>query len=291
MRISRTGRERARLASRNPRMCPPARLGSTGLDRLPRSAILPPMTKPEFLPGVDAAHVTERLRLAGGKEIETGKLLSSESSAALAVNTFGWFISRPRVLPNFPGLVFDAPPDNVDVEYCARFPWRGGRHPWLDAVVETPAMLIGVESKRYEPFRDRKWASLSEAYDRPVWGSGMRPFEDMRDRLRKVPDAFRYLDAAQLVKHAFGLVTDGARKQKPATLVYLFAEPSHLAGRPIPPEALEAHRREVAEFKAAVAGAKVVFHALSYRIWLDCWYSISPEIASHAEALTTRFDP
>ncbi|WP_396594861.1 PGN_0703 family putative restriction endonuclease [Brevundimonas sp. R86498] len=261
------------------------------LDQLSRSAILSRMTRPEFLPGVDAAHVTERLRLAGGKEIESGKLLSPESSAALAVNTFGWFASRPHLLPPFPGQAFEAPPREVEVEYCARFPWRGGRHPWLDAVVETPGKLIGVELKRCEPFRDRKLASLSDAYDRPVWGSTMRPYEDMRDRLRKVPNAFRYLDAAQLVKHAFGLVTDGARKQKPATLVYLFAEPSQLAGRPIPPETLEEHRREVAEFEAAVAGAGVVFHALSYRTWLDSWSSTSPEIASHADAVLARFDP
>lgn len=44
-----------------------------------------------------------------------------------------------------------------------RFPWAGGRHPWLDAAVETERYLIGVESKRFEPFRDAKSVRLSDA--------------------------------------------------------------------------------------------------------------------------------
>lgn len=80
------------------------------------------MTELQFLPGVDANYVIERLRQAGGSEIESGKLLSPDSSAALAANTFGWFAARPELLPPFPNMVFDAPPLAVDVEYCARFP-------------------------------------------------------------------------------------------------------------------------------------------------------------------------
>lgn len=249
------------------------------------------MTEPEFLPGVDATYTIERLRRAGGSEIESGKLLSPESSAALAVNTFGWFAARPHLLPPFPNAVFDAPPIAVEVEYCARFPWRGGRHPWLDAAVETPAMLIGVESKRFEPFRDRKAASLSEAYDRPVWGDAMRPFENMRDRLRREPNLFRYLDAAQLVKHAFGLVTDGRRKLKSPSLAYLFAEPADLGGRVITTQVREAHRSEIEIFATAVQGAEVSFHSSSYREWFETWDSEQSEPAVHAQAIMSRFRP
>lgn len=249
------------------------------------------MTDHQFLAGVDAAHVLDRLRKAGGSEIESGKLLSPESSAALAVNTFGWFAHRPHLLPPFPGFAFEAPPVAVEVEYCARFPWRGGRHPWLDAVVETPHMLVGVESKRFEPFRDQKTANLSSAYDRPVWGDEMGPFEMMRDRLRENPRAFRFLDAAQLVKHAFGLVTDAARKQKSPSLIYLFAEPSDRAGRAITAETLLAHRNEIAEFQAAVEGAAVKFRATSYREWLASWGAASAETGAHGAAVLARFCP
>ena len=122
------------------------------------------MTDERFLPGVPAEHILCRLAKASGNAVESGKPASSVSSAALAVSTFGWFIQRPEALPPFPALDADYPAMRVDVEYCARFSWAGGRHPWLDAVVETPLRLIGIA------YRDQKVLSLSAAYDRPVGG-------------------------------------------------------------------------------------------------------------------------
>jgi hypothetical protein len=45
-----------------------------------------------FLPGISVDHMLKRLAKAGGNEVASGKFASPESSAALAVNTFGWFI-------------------------------------------------------------------------------------------------------------------------------------------------------------------------------------------------------
>src|SRR5262245_18051462 len=118
----------------------------------------------EFLEGVPEKYVLKRLAKAGGNEVKSGKLVSDESSAALAVDTFGWFIEQPELLPPLPGMRSAEKASLVDVEYCARFPWRGGRHPWLDAVVETATQLIGIESKRFEPYRDEKTVSFSDAY-------------------------------------------------------------------------------------------------------------------------------
>ena len=207
------------------------------------------------------------------------------------MNTFGWFIDRPKDLPPIPGLTFDAPPEQVEVEYCARFPWSGGRHPWLDALVRTPSLLIGVESKRFEPFRSQKTPRLSDAYDRPVWGDRMSGYQAIRDRLRTTPAAFRHLDAAQLVKHALGLLTDSARAERHPVLVYLFAEPSTLGGRQIPSSALALHRAEIEEFRICVANDAVAFQACSYREWLSIWAGHSPEVAAHAEAVLARFAP
>jgi hypothetical protein len=124
-----------------------------------------------FLPGVLPRYVLERLAKADGRETSSGKLASPESSAALAVNTFGWFHDRPERLPPFSMLGHSISGATlVEVEYFARFPWSGGRHPWLDAWAETPEAIIGVESKRFEPYRGRKAGALSPAYDRP---SGM----------------------------------------------------------------------------------------------------------------------
>lgn len=242
-----------------------------------------------FLPGVPQAQCLKALTAAGGNEIESGKLLSPESSAALAVNAFGWFLDNPERLPPFPGLVeLDWPATAVAIERQMRFPWSGGRHPWLDAAVETETALIGVESKRFEPFRDRKKAVLSDAYDRKVWGERMGPFERMRDDLRLNPEQFEYLDAGQLVKHAFGLVTEGARIGKAPILLYLFAEPSVRAGKAISEAVHQAHRQEIERFAASVNHAAVRFAACSYREWFETW---TGPTAEHANALTAKFAP
>lgn len=245
----------------------------------------------QFLDGVAREHILDRLKKAGGNEVGSGKLGSDESSAALAVNTFGWFIERPELLPALPGMGPDAKVLLVDVEYCARFPWRGGRHPWLDAVVETDTQLIGVESKRFEPYRDNKTVSFSEAYSRDKWGPKMGPWEAMRDALSGGKERFDFLDAAQLVKHAFGLVTQGRRKGKKPVLVYLFAEPEKRGEASIPPAVFARHRAEIARFGAAVANAQVMFHAVSYREWLAMWPPAPSPIGRHAAAILERFLP
>jgi hypothetical protein len=245
----------------------------------------------QFLDGVASDHVLDRLAKAGGNEVESGKLGSDESSAALAVNTFGWFIKRPEMLPALPGMGPDERALLVDVEYCARFPWRGGRHPWLDAVVETDTQLIGVESKRFEPYRDKKSVSFSEAYSRDKWGPKMARWEALRDALAGRKEAFELLDAAQLVKHAFGLVTQSRRKAKKPVLVYLFAEPERRGDVAISAATFARHRAEIARFGAAVANAQVTFHAVSYREWLATWPAPPSPLGRHAAAVLERFLP
>jgi hypothetical protein len=126
-----------------------------------------PTDKSLFLPGVPATYVLDRLAKAGGHETSSGKLASPESSAALAVNTFAWFNERPSCLPPFPmlGQVMSHA-TCVEVEYFASF---HRRYPWLDAFIETAEAIIGVEAKRFEPFRGAKAVELSPAYDRDVW--------------------------------------------------------------------------------------------------------------------------
>jgi hypothetical protein len=160
---------------------------------------------------VPEEYVRERLRQAGGDEIGSGKFVHPESSAALAVNACGWFHDRPTILPPLPGAEFAGRAERVEIEYCARFPWAGGKHPWLDAALISATHLIGIESKRFEPFRDAKLVSFSAAYDRHVWGDHMQRYGAVRDALRSGVLRYHHLDAAQLVKHAYGLVTEGRR--------------------------------------------------------------------------------
>ncbi len=177
-----------------------------------------------------------------------------------------------------------------------RFPWAGGRHPCLDVLVETGTALIGIESKRYEPVRDDPKPEFSPAYWRPVWGEAMTRYEQMRDGLRDGTIEFSRLDAAQLVKHAFGLRTavhrDGQHKGKRPVLIYLHAEPANRPdGGAIPKDRTRAHRDDVVRFTDAVKGDEVEFLSCTYRELLAAFQSDArDDVRSHANLVADHFD-
>ncbi len=176
-----------------------------------------------------------------------------------------------------------------------RFPWSGGRHPCLDVLVTTASMLIGIESKRYEPFRAKSVATLSDVYWRAVWGDRMAGYARVRDGLREGTYSFRHLDAGQLIKHAFGLRTAANHKQLPQglqpVLIYVYSEPDRWPDdRPIPLAEIETHRQEIAMFADLVAGDEVAFCATTYRDMLRLW-DCSPllDVHQHVNAVRRRF--
>lgn len=251
-----------------------------------------------FLPCVPAAAVEAAFDAAPGNEMQSGKFDSPESSAALAANAFGFFLERPCALPALPGCEQQSwPAVSLRLECELRFPWRGGRHPVLDVVATTPSALIGIESKRYEPYRSKPPPTLSDAYWRPVWGTRMAGYEGIRDALRRDPKCYAHLDAAQLFKHALALraAVQPQAKYEGLTpiLFYVYAEPdSWYDGRPIAQRDRERHAEEIRQFAAAVAGNEVRFVACSYRQLLDAWSNCGDDcIRTHAAAVARRFSP
>ena len=127
----------------------------------------------------------------------------------------------------------------------------------------------------------------------------MKGYEGVRDRLRQTPDLFRFLDAAQLVKHAFALRTEvhragGAYRRLSPVLFYVHAEPEFWpkTGAPVGDAEKAAHRDEIARFADAVKGDEVAFAACSYRRLLDGWSGhCDPAVRDHAEAVRSRFSP
>ncbi len=252
-----------------------------------------------FLPGVPGEELESILNAAPGNEIATGKFESPESSAALAVNAFGFFLHRASDLPPLPGCEGEIwPACSLLIETGLRFPWRGGRHPVLDCLVETPSALIGIESKRFEPYRSRRSSSLSDAYWRPVWGDQMDGYERVRDGLRDHPGRFAHLDAAQLFKHAFALRSEVHRRERRRPLrpilFYLYAEPEvwPANGTAVDERAITRHRNEIETFGAAVVNDEVRFVSCSWRCLLSAWARLSSSrICTHAKAVTARFFP
>lgn len=251
-----------------------------------------------FLPNIPEREILDALNAAAGNEVESGKLASPESSSALAVNAFGWFLRRPKALPPLPRLQAAWPAREVKLEAEMRFPWSGGRHPWLDALVITDTHLVGIESKRYEPFRPRKKGpGFSDAYDRPVWGDAMTGFCSVRDNLKNGSLRYASLDASQLVKHAFGLRSAVHRDGDPfhglkPVLVYLFAEPRNWPdGRPVDTSRVSKHRSECEDFMRRVSDDEVRFLALDYARLVKEWDAgEDPGLALHARNLSKAFD-
>ena len=236
---------------------------------------------------------------AAGNEIATGKFDSPESSAALAANAFGFFLGRAADLPPLPGCDDQIwPAHSLMLETEVRFPWSGGRHPVLDGLLSTPSAFIGIESKRFEPYRTKSTSRLSDAYWRPVWGERMKGFESIRDELRGFPDYYSHLDAGQLFKHAFALRTAVHRKPEfrgmEPVLFYVYAEPElwPRSREPVDEEAKGRHREEIGHFTARVAGDEVRFASCSYRRLLGTWAEHEDgRIRAHADAVATRFLP
>jgi hypothetical protein len=251
-----------------------------------------------FLPGLPVERIKACYAAAPGNEIESGKFASPESSAALTANSFGFFLDRPGDLPPLPdGADLGWPAASVCLEAVVRFPWRGGRHPCLDVLIDSESAFIGIESKRYEPFRTKPEPDLSQAYWRPVWGDAMTGYERIRDAVRDGSGGFARLDAAQLFKHAFALRTAVHRREGPygkrPVLFYVFAEPERWPdARPVRLADREAHRADIERFAEIVARDEVVFHACSYRELLSAWSQCSSEaVRAHAAAVAERFTP
>jgi len=233
-----------------------------------------------LIPGVSLADFETDLRQGDGNEME-GKFRAVHSSSALAVNTFARFRSRADSLhlpvgSNFTSLSFERKcPHGL----------AGRRSPNLDIVVEGPSCVIAIESKCLEPLSVHQ-AEFAAAYNEGIKDRRRETgwFREML-RLDKEPAAYRWLDAAQLVKHAFGIAhtfTDC-----PATLLYLFWEPSNAEAHPLFAE----HRAEVARFSASIAGGSPDFVAVSYpELWKQWETRKQPEwLQSHIGHLRTRY--
>ena len=257
------------------------------------------MPRERFLPGVPADDIERILNTAPGNEIESGKFDSPESSSSLAVNAFGFFLHRAAHLPLLPGCEHGSwPALSLTLEAVIRFPWSGGRHPVLDCLAVTRSALIGMECKRFEPYRNKSPAGFSDAYWRRVWGPNMSGYERIRDLLRENGHMYSFLDAAQLVKHAFALRSEVHRPKphyglKPV-LFYVYAEPEFWprTGRRVTDSEKQEHRDEIARFADDVAGDEVTFLACSYRRILEIWLNESDQgIRTHAEAVIERYSP
>jgi hypothetical protein len=234
-----------------------------------------------LLPGVSPEDFEGDLSSGDGNELET-KFRAAHSSSGLAVNCFAPFRQRiaDLTMPGHSGF------DTLQFERKCPTGLRGGRAPNLDVVLSGPNSVLAIESKLTEYLSAHR-ADFSPAYEAQIRDARRDQgyFREML-RLQDRPDHYTWLDAAQLIKHAFGLAR--SFPDRPVTLLYLFWEPANPNAGP----EFAAHRDEIDEFRARVAGSSPAFEAMSYPELWQSWRDSAPTpgwLDEHLENLQGRY--
>jgi hypothetical protein len=231
-----------------------------------------------------------------GRELEWSKhpdrspcapsLYSAYSSCGAALNHFGAWRLAPQTLH----LVGETNFTELRLEEKLRI-FRGGKAPNLDCVLWDDDRIIAVESKLCEHLAPGHSASFAESYD-PVAPLVDESWRALYELLKNDDDHFTYLDAAQLVRHYFGVraqLAQGRRHAgKRAWLVYSYWEPTDANTQPV----CLAHRCELAELQSLVADPAVCFLAVSHRdLWSE-WETreTPPWLGRHVQLLRHRYD-
>lgn len=214
-----------------------------------------------------------------GQELD-GKMRAAHSSSALAVNCFGRWASDPSSLTMCEQTGFNK------LQFEAKCPTGVGRMPpHLDLILTGPEGILAIESKCTE-YLSRHKAEFADAYVDKITDhrSGTGWFAEMLT-LRQQPDKYRFLDAAQLIKHYYGIAH--TYPEVPITLLYLYWEPENA----VEYDDFTNHRNEIDEFSDAVTGSGVSFLGLSYpKLWKDWANQNQPSwLGQHLTNLKARY--
>lgn len=232
-----------------------------------------------LLPYVNVGDFKQDLRNGAGNQLGE-KFRSVHSSAALAVNCFAPFRRHPHDLHLLGYGTFD----ELEFERGCPIGLKSGHKAYPDIVLSSRFEAIGIESKLTEHLGTRK-AKFSCAYECDIQDERRNQgyFQEMR-RLKAIPGYYRRLDAAQLIKHAYGLYNEF--KHPSVKLLYIYWEPKNWQSYPI----FREHREEVKEFSKRVEGARPTFSSMSYP---DLWSMLSQGapgwLRNHIQDLEKRY--
>lgn len=233
-----------------------------------------PRWNDNLMTGLPLEEIEHDLKSGAGHELD-GKLCAAHSSAALAVNAFGPWRTAPGSLIiggiiGFHSLRFEAT--------CPIWPSRTPPH--LDLLADGD-LLVAVESKCTEWMKP-KAALFSDSYEelRPVdedsnWAPWFEQMQQVRGRSQ-------FFDAAQVIKHAFGLLSCyGTRDVR---LEYLYWEPRNAGDWP----QCRQHREQADDLAAKVRRSTVQLIPMSYR---ELWHEWeSQNSAPHLQYIRSRYD-
>lgn len=211
--------------------------------------------------------IKANLSQGSGNELQSGKFNSTGSSSALGVNAFGVFY-EPNFMtwPTIESEKFTNPTFEKKLSNGLH-----GTNPNLDVFFENDNTALAIECKFLETLSEKK-PKFSDQYLNIK--DGRRDSKWFRLMLDLVNEkvTFRYLDAAQLIKHYFGLAHEYDGRDLDLELGYVFWEPignGNVSGPVI--DLYAEHRKECERFAEIVTGDEVMFSFYSYFELIEYW--------------------
>lgn len=239
-----------------------------------------------LIPGVEVSDFWTDLGAGAGNELVDGsrdpaKFCAAFSSSALAVNAFGPFRHQPQNLDLMGYTGFSSAQFEKPLPTGLR-----GTDPHLDFYAAGPAQIVCIESKFLEPLWP-KVAKFADSYEGAIGSLAEPMWKAVYKDLKGDPRLFKFLDAAQLVKHYLGMRNTLGSVKAEQMLVYVFWEPANSGDI----EEYRRHRKEVACFSEAMRNSQIKFVARSYRqLWAE-WRDTSTwsGMKSHLSNLEERY--
>lgn len=213
------------------------------------------------------------------------KFMQPHSSAALLFNCFVPLLQYPSDLNFFKHEVFA----KIEFEKKCYIGLSSPTCACLDIVLSSNSQVIGIESKLIEhlgnktvEFNCKYRKQIQDERRNQGYFKEMRQLE-MEQQMGK-PCRYRHLDAAQLIKHAFGL--SKTFKNETKQLLYIFWEPINWQSHQV----FIDHRSEIKEFSNRVQGSFPAFHYISYpELWARLRQEASSLLCDHIDQLERRY--
>lgn len=210
------------------------------------------------------------------------KMRALHSSAALAVNVFDYWTGQDA-RPMLQALNLESTLKSLDFE--RQFPTGlTGTPPNLDVTLElSSGQLIAIESKFTEWMtpKPRNKRALKDKYfesGRTVWNEvGLPACQALATNLYEGALHFRYLDAAQLLKHALGIAT---QHRGEFALCYVYFD--------VPSNRSMQHQQEIRELGSAV-DKELGFVAVSYQKMFRTLKAFEDSNTSYISYLDSRY--
>lgn len=228
-----------------------------------------------LIDGIDLNMFEDDFRKGNGNELKT-KCYAVHSSSILCVNNFGLIKKDPSTFTFLDQNGF------TDAKFERKFK-TGISTPNLDFVLENDSSVIAFESKFLE-ILDIKRVDFSNSYSK----ERLKYLDDFWfELIETYKNKKCYLDVAQLLKHAFGLIKYNTNNKKNMVLVYIYWAPQDYSKFPEYKE----HKEELNSFIEKINNQNDInFLSISYSEFWKLIEEKNNHLIKHFKKVENRYD-